>query len=98
MGWADCGDDSKGRPIGYGYPATCDESGCTEKIDRGLSYVCGTMHGEGEIGCEKYFCQEHRGNYVTHPADGQLASVCAECFALAIENGYDDESETWTDT
>lgn len=63
MGWADCGTDSRGRPIGYYHAATCDEPGCKAKIDRGLSYACGDMHGpedrEGGIGCEEYFCAEH---------------------------------------
>ena len=29
------------------------------KIDRGLSYVCGRMHGGGNEGCGKHFCPEH---------------------------------------
>ena len=64
MGWADCGVDSNGRPIGYAFAATCDHPDCSEKIDRGLSYACGDMHGEGSNAdgdgyCEKYFCSEH---------------------------------------
>lgn len=46
MGWGDCGADTEGRPIGYVFEATCDHQGCSEAIDRGLSYVCGRhMHG-----------------------------------------------------
>jgi len=64
MGWSDCGKDSKGRPIGYGYNAQCDRPGCNTKIDRGLSYVCGLMHGNytadgGYFCCESYFCARH---------------------------------------
>src|SRR5690242_1453939 len=59
MGWGDCGTDSKGRPIGYVHEATCDHPGCEEKIDRGLAYACGGMHGTGEGGCEGYFCYKH---------------------------------------
>lgn len=64
MGWANCGEDSKGRPIGYAHSATCDHPGCNAEIDRGLSYACGNMHGEGgarqdDYGCEKYFCTAH---------------------------------------
>ena len=65
MGWADCGVDSNGRPIGYAFDATCDlPAGCDTKIDRGLAYACGDMHGEGSDGkgdgyCEKYFCSGH---------------------------------------
>jgi hypothetical protein len=48
MGWGNCGFDKQGRPIGYVHEAYCDHPGCNKKIDRGLSYVCGTMHGEIE--------------------------------------------------
>lgn len=59
MGWGHCGEDDRGRPIGYAIPATCDEAGCEKAIDRGLSYVCGGMHGGGEWGCGGYFCEGH---------------------------------------
>lgn len=59
MGWGDCGTDSKGRPIGYVFPATCDHPGCKEEIHRGLSYACEGMHGQNEGGCEGYFCGKH---------------------------------------
>jgi hypothetical protein len=59
MGWANCGEDSNGRPIGYAHEATCDHPGCSTKIDRGLSYACGDMHGENEFDCDGYFCSEH---------------------------------------
>jgi hypothetical protein len=57
MGWAFCG-KYNGRWIGYGVPARCDEKGCKARIDRGLAYVCGRMHG-GDGGCGGYFCYEH---------------------------------------
>lgn len=82
MGWADCGTDSKGRPIGYAHEATCDESGCEKKIDRGLSFACGGMHGDGP-GCEGYFCAEHL--YYPNITDefredqGVLGAVCGRC-------------------
>lgn len=78
MGWANCGEDSKGRPIGYAHGATCDHPGCNKTIDRGLAYACGGMHGEDEVSCERYFCAEHRGRYVRH-ADGTVVEVCPEC-------------------
>ena len=63
MGWAHCGQDNKGREIGYAIEAICDEPGCTVEIDRGLAYACGGMHGiggmRGDVGCEGYFCAEH---------------------------------------
>ncbi len=77
MGWANCGEDSRGRPIGYAHEAKCDHPGCKVKIDRGLSYACGGMHGETEHGCEKYFCSEHLP-YVVEEND-MLCHVCTEC-------------------
>jgi len=76
MGWAHCGTDSQGRQIGYAIEAECDESGCHQKIDRGLSYSCGGMHGDGGLrgdwGCEGYFCPEHL-------FFGEQDSLCQQC-------------------
>jgi hypothetical protein len=78
MGWADCGTDSTGRPIGYAHSATCDHSGCTKEIDRGLSYACGDMHGQNEADCEGYFCEQHRV-YESLTYGGKLVQLCIEC-------------------
>lgn len=78
MSWANCGEDSRGRPIGYAHAGKCDHPGCNKKINRGLSYACGDMHGETEFGCEKYFCDEHRSNCV-EDSDGRIVRVCGEC-------------------
>lgn len=59
MGWGNCGHDSQGRPIGYCHNGTCDHPRCGKKIDRGLAFACGGMHGEGNDYCEKYFCGRH---------------------------------------
>ena len=76
MGWADCGTDSKGRPIGYAHEATCDFPGCDAKINRGLAYACGGMHGEGGVrsdyGCEGYFCGQH----LIYGGPDQLCPTC----------------------
>lgn len=87
MGWADCGTDSRGRPIGYAFEATCDEPGCEEKIDRGLSYACGGMHGE-DSSCEEYFCPAHLyGHDHEHPR----GMVCSRCLAdLDSEAGEEE--------
>lgn len=80
MGWGDCGTDSKGRPIGYVHEATCDFPCCEAKIDRGLAYACGGMHGENE-GCEGYFCPAHLG-HVHAPDTGTPLTekpVCPSC-------------------
>lgn len=95
MSWGDCGTDSQGRPIGYVHEATCDHPGCNAKIDRGLSYACGGMHGEDEVSCEKYFCEEHLA--YTVDSDDHLHRVCAECAELLKAEGegewVEDEEE-----
>ena len=87
MGWADCGTDSEGRPIGYAFDATCDDPGCNEKIVRGLSYACGGMHLDTEYGCEKYFCEEHLFYPYNIPDDFLDVDypVCSECIKLLEE-------------
>lgn len=78
MGWGSCGHDSKGRPIGYAFEATCDHPGCKAKIDRGLAYACGGMHGDGgnrgDFGCENYFC----GSHMRSGEEDQLCFACWE--------------------
>lgn len=59
MGWAVGYDRNWDRDIGYGVPAVCDHPGCTKKIHRGLSYVCGSEPFGGEHGCGLYFCGDH---------------------------------------
>ena len=101
MGWANCGEDSKGRQIGYAHEATCDHPDCNEEIDRGLAYACGGMHGNGDIhggdyGCEGYFCESHRQGIET--PEGDSISVCGQCYAVAVKCGYDDETGKWKET
>lgn len=93
MGWGNCGTDSKGRHIGYVFEAVCDYEGCNEEIHRGLSYVCGDMHGEDEISCEKYFCEKHRNNFIEH--DKRTLRICDECKKVLIESEewIEDENE-----
>ncbi len=86
MGWANCGQDSKVRQIGYAHLATCDHPGCEAKIDRGLSYVCGTMHGEDEDSCEGYFCGDHKQFMKSSIEVGRdWVEVCEECAKLLEE-------------
>jgi hypothetical protein len=74
MGWS-IGYDSKWqRDIGYGVPGVCDDPACAEKIDRGLSYVCGGEPYGGDEGCGLYFCSAHL--YYT---DGFEEEVCDRC-------------------
>ena len=78
MSWAIGYDMSWNRDIGYGVPATCDHPGCGEEIDRGLSYVCGSLPYGGDHGCGLFFCTKHlrmasrkRGN----------AELCSKCYS-----------------
>lgn len=97
MGWANCGEDSDGRPIGYAHAATCDHPGCYAKIDRGLSYACGGRHGQNEFDCEKYFCGKHMRIVEIHSddmppnvdGDGKIRNqVLQLCFPCA--DAYDN--------
>lgn len=97
MGWADCGTDSFGRPIGYAFQATCDYPGCGNKIDRGLSYACGNMHGNTNWGCEGYFCSEHM-LFVDKEHDSQLCEFCYnDMVALEAEEAEWEEEEDLED-
>jgi hypothetical protein len=109
MGWSDCGivkgNDCKERHAGYGIRGKCEYKGCTERIDHGLSYVCGDMHGGGDYGCGGYFCENHR----CYTEKGQLCCKCmkvleSEVKALSIKQpwawlicaGYKDiENRNW---
>ena len=79
MSWADCGLDSEDRPIGYAFEAICDHLHCDTKIDRGLAFACGGMHGEDEYSCEKYFCSEHLTHIDVNAYDERWRQLCDEC-------------------
>jgi hypothetical protein len=74
MGWSIGYDSHWRRDIGYGVPAFCDHPGCSEVIDRGLSYVCGAEPYGGDRGCGLYFCDKHLTQYPRLP---QLCERCA---------------------
>lgn len=80
------GTDNNGRPIGYIFDAECDEPGCTAKIDRGLSYACGGVHGSDELSCDKYFCSDHL-NVIEH--DGRYVCVCNGCSEMLDRSAED---------
>jgi hypothetical protein len=106
MGWGRCGTDSKGRNIGYYYAAICDHPGCKAKIDRGLAYACGGMHGLTHMGgdekldgfelcCEGYFCSEHLTFPCFEHEDGSdlfAPLVCRAC-AKQAETAYRTDPE-----
>ena len=59
MSWAVGQDHRWDRWIGYGVPAWCDQPGCDQRIDRGLSHVCGAEPYGGNHGCGLFFCGAH---------------------------------------
>lgn len=89
MGWSHCGTDDDGREIGYGVSATCDQPECNAKIDRGLAYCCGSMHGGGDHGCGRYFCGKHL-IHVRGTSD-HLGTLCSEC-AKRYDSEHSDEN------
>lgn len=60
MSWAIGYDAHWERDVGYGVPAICDHPDCSNKIDRGLAYVCGAEPYGGECNCGLFFCPEHQ--------------------------------------
>lgn len=73
MGWSIGYDSRWQRDIGYGVPSECDYPGCTEEIDRGLSYVCGDEPYGEPYGCGLYFCDKH----LQYTRRGR--AVCTRC-------------------
>lgn len=78
MGWGNCGIDNLGRPIGYEHDATCDHPECNRHINRGLSHVCGGMHGDNEVGYGRYFCAEHLTGLIKD-SNGNHQLICSFC-------------------
>lgn len=77
MSWSIGFDDNWKRDIGYGVPAECDHPECAEKIDRGLSYVCGGEPYGGEHGCGLFFCSDHMSICLVDGDHVQLCECCA---------------------
>ncbi|WP_369211334.1 hypothetical protein [Streptomyces flavofungini] len=62
---------------GYGIDTVCEQDGCTEKIDRGLAYLCGKTPGGDEYGCGGYFCGEHKYLGSGAPVSEGLCGACS---------------------
>lgn len=73
MGWSVGYDDNWKRDVGYGVPAMCDHPDCNERIDRGISYVCGGQPYGGERGCGLFFCSSHLYYHARLPV------LCSRC-------------------
>ena len=80
MGWSIGYDSNWHRDIGYGVPAICDFPGCNKKINRGLSYVCGSEPYGGDYGCGLYFCSEHFNYRKPRGCQGDI-KLCPRCYA-----------------
>jgi hypothetical protein len=91
MGWSIGFDSNWDRDIGYGVPAICDYPGCNEKIDRGLSYVCGGDAYGGEKGCGLFFCSNHQH------FDEEGTQLCERCMKSEDEDYEPFEAKPDTD-
>lgn len=89
MGWSGPMPNAQGRMVGYAVEAVCDDPACEEEIDRGLAFVCGSMHDGGEHGCGGYFCFSHL-YYVK--VNGEMVQLCKRCRDLTPDDD-DDEDE-----
>ena len=90
MGWS-IGRGS-GRDIGYGVPATCDQPKCNKKIDRGMSYACGSFRSDD--GCGLYFCGNHL--YFGEDQNGDTVEFCDVClYNLEHLEYYDNMRNTY---
>lgn len=90
MGWSYGYDDQWQRDVGYGVPAICDYPPCSAKIDRGLSYVCGSRPYGGEHGCGLYFCPRHLLSPEIRWDPEEGSSFCPRC-TMAIGQITDSE-------
>jgi hypothetical protein len=77
-----------GREVGYAVEAECDAEGCAAQIDRGLGYICGTMHGETDPwGCANYYCSAH-----IYQVDHSCQGVYDGCYEHDFEPLEEDPS------
>lgn len=95
MGWSLGFDERWKRDVGYAVPAICDQPGCGEVIDRGLSSVCGSEPFGGEHGCGLFFCAEH----IAYAPDGHDLegrwSFCDRCLAGEPPHPATPDSSEW---
>ncbi len=82
MGWG-YGVLPDGREVGYSVSAVCEAPSCDTAIDRGLAYLCGTMHGQDdEAGCGHYFCSEH----LLYGGPNRQCGQCSDAWDAAHPN------------
>ena len=96
MGWSIGYDNNWHRDIGYGVPSVCDYPNCNEKIDRGLSYVCGEEPYGGEKGCGLFFCGKHKFDLCERCENGEEPFEAKPDTKEWIRHKITDESwEEW---
>lgn len=95
MSWAIGFDEQWQQDVGYGVPAFCDAPGCTEKIDRGLSYVCGGEPFGGDDGCGLHFCGKHMWHRTTR--DGETVQNCKRCLTYKQPYKPKPDHPEWTE-
>lgn len=88
MGWSIGFDSDWQRDIGYGVPCLCDHPECDKRIDRGLSYVCGSEPRGGDRGCGLYFCESHLFIHGRH-------SLCSRCKARRKPFDAKPDTDEW---
>jgi len=80
MGFSLAWDAINQRDVGYGVPAECDHPDCDEKIDRGLSFVCGDEPaGRSDKGCGLHFCYGHLSRSLDANHDEVNPWLCDRC-------------------
>lgn len=84
MGWSI--GEFEGRDIGYGVPAICDHPDCDTRIDRGLSYVCGSNPYGEPNGCGLFFCEKHLSFAEDDDIEGMLCERCCEYFDEGLDH------------
>lgn len=87
MSWSVGYNEHLKRWIGYGVPSYCDQPGCYEEIDRGLSHICGGLYYE-ENGCGLVFCSAHL--YLNNKG---TENICERC--LADKKPFDPSLDTY---
>ena len=97
MGWAIGFDSNWNRDIGYGVPAICDFPTCNKKIDRGLSYVCGSEPYGGDYGCGLYFCEDHTACWRKPHGSEINVQLCPRCERYKPPYKGKPDIKEWTD-
>jgi hypothetical protein len=99
MSWQVGHDTRWQRDIGSGVPAECDHPDCTQKIDRGLYYVCGGEPYGGEHGCGLFFCDEHLAFIVRLDAAAATPQLCDRCLDEDFKPPFaaKPDLQEWTD-